>query len=82
MKPELAKQVLSGESGSALKEFLARVIVSLDSVADIEAKDPVQVAVEVKARKLAQEKLTAALSMLVSLADIQRAEGEKNEFGM
>ncbi len=82
MKPELAKQLLAGEAGTALKEFLARTIVSLDSVSDIASDDPVAVAVEVKARKLAQEKLAMALSTLVALSDVQKVKKEKSDYGM
>jgi len=52
--------------GRLLIEFIAEKVDEVDSVSNIEATSPIEVAVEVKARKLAREKLTEILSALLS----------------
>lgn len=57
---------MGSADGKVLAAFLRGIITSLDTVTDIAQSDPVEVAVEVQARRLAAEKLTKALSTLLT----------------
>ena len=59
-------KALSKSSGyQKILKYLAESVVSIDKVSDIDTNKPIEVAVEVKARKLATKKLTEILSALV-----------------
>ncbi len=61
-----AKALLESSHGKDLTQYIATKIQEIDVVFDIQSTDPVEVAVEVMARKLAAEKLREILDMLLS----------------
>ncbi|HED38065.1 MAG TPA: hypothetical protein ENI76_07460 [Ignavibacteria bacterium] len=63
---ENAKRLLESSDGKEFAQYIAEEIKKIDIVSDIEVTDPVKVAIEVKAKKIASNKLAGILSALFS----------------
>lgn len=66
MKPEIIKQIVNSQGGQELVAYLKAKIKELDSIRGITSTGSEEIAVEVKARERAQEKLLEILEMLLS----------------
>lgn len=66
MDPRLAARLMEIPEMGEFCKYLAQEAESLDRSSDIEATDPVEVAVEVKARKIAYAKLADILTPLLN----------------
>lgn len=66
MDPAAAQRIRESPDGPALAGYLHGLIQSLDSVSGIKLDDPVEIAVEVKGRMRAKQKLEEALSTLLT----------------
>lgn len=83
LDPAKAKRLLETTDGKELFKYIAQQLHSIDSVSDIKPTDPVEVAVEVRARAIATEKLQNILGALVSGTEgTQPKDGSDNEFAM
>jgi len=65
MKQATIKKLLDGVHGEEFKNWLTQNIKELDRVSDIEYTTEKEIAIEVKARKRAAEKLDKILSPLL-----------------
>lgn len=80
MEPETASDLMS--NNQAVKEFVSFVvneIKTLNTLDDVEVEDPIMAAVEVKARKLALEKLTNIIKPMMQLTETG-AKFSNNEY--
>jgi len=80
MEPETASDLMS--NNQAVKEFVFFVvneIKTLNTLDDVEVEDPIMAAVEVKARKLALEKLTNIIKPMMQLTETG-AKFSNNEY--
>lgn len=80
--PGLAKRLLNSDDGRALVAQLAKAVDELDKVSDIKVTDPVEVAVEVSARKIAADKITEILADMIAARDATGKDGAPSEFAM
>lgn len=82
MNPKALKRIANTSDGKALRVYLARKVIALDSVSDITSSDPMEIAVEVRAKDRARELILEVLKDIVTLQDIQEVEAEPSEYGM
>jgi hypothetical protein len=82
MEPASLKKLSDTAEGRDLVAYLARLIDSLDSNADITLTDDREIAIEVKARIRAQEKLRYALSTLLTAREHGTLEGTADDYSV
>jgi hypothetical protein len=80
MDQKIAQKLMNSEEGVALAKFLDRTIDELDSVIGISLTGPMEIAIEVKARQRAAEKLRTILSTLLTPAKVIQSEGQNSEY--
>lgn len=80
MEPEIAKRIATSADGQELMKYLSSLVAELDSVERITQDDPVEIAVEVKARKIASAKLKKVLSGLLTAKQYGILEKKVNEY--
>lgn len=74
ISPQTAKKIMTDVA--EMKEFVAFLseeALKLNNLDDIKLDDPIELAVEVKARKKAYEKIADILSPLVNTQEISRS---------
>lgn len=74
ISPQVAKKLMSNVA--EMKEFIAFLseeALKLNNLNDIKLDDPMELAVEVKARKKAYEKIVDILSPLINTQEISRS---------
>ena len=77
----MEKQLYQSENGKIIRQHIIEVVNELDSVMDIKGDDPLSVAVQTQARKLA----ISTLNKLLQLTDYEvtnKKEINKERFGL
>ena len=70
MEPTLAKKLMTGSKDvQKFVVFISKEIKKLDTLDEIETDDPIKVAIEIKARKLAFNKLKDILEPLLDISE-------------
>lgn len=80
MEIQKIKQVVNTPEGRELVNLIDRSILDIDKCGDISLNNSEEIAVEVKARKLAVNKLKDLFSMLISSQDYDIISGNVNEY--
>lgn len=81
MDPKIAKTIANSEGGRHFIEYLAHTIHLLDSVDGIEGGAEIM-AIEVRGRQRAIEKLRKILSALVTSKDYEEVRQPNNEYAI
>lgn len=82
LKQATAKGLMTSPHGKDLAIYLGESILEMDCVSDIKSDNPQEVAVEVKARKVAVEKLQNILEGLLLGKDRPRENTGPSEYAM
>lgn len=82
LDPKVAKAIKESEAGRAFISFIAGHLLALDSVSGIDLDDPNEIAVEVKGRKRAKEKLELILSGLLTSSEANTIKDERDSFSV
>lgn len=82
MDPKVAKRIKESEDGQVLIKHLWEAVLSLDRVSDLKSEAPLDIAVEVKARQLAAEKLRSTLSTLLDSHETQNVRDTKDDLSV
>ena len=77
--PQTLKKLIDSPEGAELCKYLQSVIISVDTVQDIDIDDPIAYSVEGKARKLAVQKLSEVLNVFLLAKDFRVTIKEKND---
>jgi len=79
LDPQTVQKLMKSKEIREFVSFLSGEVGKLNTIAEIETEDPVQVAIEIKARKLAFEKLTTILEPFLNSRE-ERKAFNKNEY--
>jgi LDH2 family malate/lactate/ureidoglycolate dehydrogenase len=77
----MEKQLYQSENGKIIRQHIVEVVNELDSVMDIKGDDPLSVAVQTQARKLAITTLNKLLQ-LTDYEETNKKEINKERFGL
>ncbi|HQM18830.1 MAG TPA: hypothetical protein PLY98_01810 [Candidatus Paceibacterota bacterium] len=77
----MEKQLYQSENGKIIRQHIIEVVNELDSVMDIKGDDPLSVAVQTQARKLAITTLNKLLQ-LTDYEETNKKEINKERFGL
>lgn len=77
----MEKQLYQSENGKIIRQHIIEVVNELDSVMDIKGDDPLSVAVQTQARKLAISTLNKLLQ-LTDYEETNKKEINKERFGL
>ena len=77
----MEKQLYQSENGKLIRQHIEEVVNELDSVMDIKGDDPLSVAVQTQARKLAISTLNKLLQ-LTDYEETNKKEINKERFGL
>jgi len=77
----MEKQLYQSENGKLIRQHIEEVVNELDSVMDIKGDDPLSVAVQTEARKLAITTLNKLLQ-LTNYEETNKKEINKERFGL
>jgi hypothetical protein len=77
----MEKQLYQSENGKLIRQHIEEVVNELDSVMDIKGDDPISVAVQTEARKLAITTLNKLLQ-LTNYEETNKKEINKERFGL
>ena len=77
----MEKQLYQSENGKLIRQHIEEVVNELDSVMDIKGDDPLSVAVQTQARKLAITTLNKLLQ-LTDYEETNKKEINKERFGL
>lgn len=77
----MEKQLYQSENGKIIRQHIVEVVNELDSVMDIKGDDPLSVAVQTQARKLAISTLNKLLQ-LTDYEETNKKEINKERFGL
>ena len=77
----MEKQLYQSENGKIIRQHIIEVVNELDSVMDIKGADPLSVAVQTQARKLAISTLNKLLQ-LTDYEETNKKEINKERFGL
>lgn len=77
----MEKQLYQSENGKIIRQHITEVVNELDSVMDIKGDDPLSVAVQTQARKLAITTLNKLLQ-LTDYEETNKKEINKERFGL
>ena len=80
MNPENIKKLLELEQTKEFIAFLAREIEKLNDLSDIKLNDPMEIAVEVRGRQRAYEKLLEFLSPFLNYNKINEKAVTNNDY--
>jgi hypothetical protein len=82
IEPKVAKRLMGTNDGKKLLECIVQIITELDSVTGISQTDPHEIALEVKARALAVDKLKDIFLELTSGIQQTSPVEQTDEFKM
>ena len=77
----MEKQLYQSENGKIIRQHIIEVVNELDSVMDIKGDDPLSIAVQTQARKLAITTLNKLLQ-LTDYEETNKKEINKERFGL
>lgn len=77
----MEKQLYQSENGKIIRQHIEEVVNELDSVMDIKGDDPLSIAVQTQARKLAITTLNKLLQ-LTDYEETNKKEINKERFGL
>lgn len=77
----MEKQLYQSENGKIIRQHIIEVVNELDSVMDIKGDDPLSIAVQTQARKLAISTLNKLLQ-LTDYEETNKKEINKERFGL
>ena len=77
----MEKQLYQSENGKIIRQHIVEVVNELDSVMDIKGDDPLSIAVQTQARKLAITTLNKLLQ-LTDYEETNKKEINKERFGL
>ena len=77
----MEKQLYQSENGKLIRQHIEEVVNELDSVMDIKGDDPLSIAVQTEARKLAITTLNKLLQ-LTNYEETNKKEINKERFGL
>lgn len=77
----MENQLYQSENGKLIRQHIEEVVNELDSVMDIKGDDPISVAVQTEARKLAITTLNKLLQ-LTNYEETNKKEINKERFGL
>lgn len=77
----MEKQLYQSENGKIIRQHIIEVVNELDSVMDIKGDDPLSIAVQAQARKLAITTLNKLLQ-LTDYEETNKKEINKERFGL
>ena len=79
LEPKAVQKLMKSKEIREFVSFLSVEVGKLNTISEIETEDPVEVAIEIKARKLAFEKLVAILEPFLDSRE-EREKFNKNEY--
>ena len=79
LDPQTVQKLMKSKEIREFVSFLSMEVGKLNTIAEIETENPVEVAIEIKARKLAFEKLTTILEPFLNSRE-ERKAFNKNEY--
>lgn len=82
MDAKTIQEILNTDQGKSLIKHLAESILAMDTLDGINLDDPVEATVELKARKLAINKLRDILGSLIVSTNPSRIKDDRDSFGV
>jgi len=79
LDPQTVQKLMKSKEIREFVSSLSMEVEKLNTIAEIETENPVEVAIEIKARKLAFEKLTTILEPFLNSRE-ERKAFNKNEY--
>jgi len=79
LDPQTVQKLMKSKEIREFVSSLSMEVEKLNTIAEIETENPVEVAIEIKARKLAFEKLTTILEPFLNSRE-ERETFNKNEY--